>query len=371
MSATFHMPAPRPAAAAAQASAEVQSHVDWTDFGRILVVRPGNFGDALMLTPALRALRAAAPDSRIDLLTSPSGAAARELVAALDGVVVGTPSWYDRATGTAPVDIRRCAWQEQALIGSLAKRGYEAMIVFTSATQSPWAAAHAGLLAGIEVRAVHSAETGGLVASHSVRPPEGPVHQIDRALHLLHGLGVPVKGAAVRVDIPERARAAADIALGGSSTPFALLTPGCTRDDLRYSATGFATTAAMIADSGLPVLVTGSPRERDLVAEVVSRARHPGVRALEPVSVAVLAAVIARAEVLVGNDSGPMHLAEAVGTPVAIAYGGADRDEDTRPRLVRARLVRGTVSCLDIAPADLASAALAVLHRAPSLPLTN
>ncbi|MCP3797645.1 hypothetical protein NLX83_00085 [Allokutzneria sp. A3M-2-11 16] len=344
--------------------------MDWTDFGRILVVRPGNLGDALMLTPALRALRAAAPHSRLDLLTSPSGAAARELVATLDGVVVGTPSWYDRSA-TAAVDVRRCAWQEQALIGSLANRGYDAMIVFTSATQSPWAAAHAGLLAGIGVRAVHSAESGGVVASHCVRPPEGPVHQVDRALHLLHGLGVPAKGAVVHVDIPERSRAAADVALAGRTAPFALLTPGCTRDELRYSATGFATTAAMLADSGLPVLVTGSPRERDLIAEVVSRARHPGVRTLEPVSVAVLAAVIARAEVLVGNDSGPMHLAEAVGTPVAIAYGGADRADDTRPRLVRARLVRGTVSCLDIAPADLASAARALLHTTPSLPLTN
>ncbi|WP_086827342.1 glycosyltransferase family 9 protein [Allokutzneria sp. NRRL B-24872] len=361
MSATFQLPAPRPEVAPDHSIALLQSHVDWTELGRILVVRPGNLGDALMLSPALRALRAAAPHARIDLLTSPSGAAARELLGSLDGVVVGTPSWYDRAT-TNPVDVARSALQERALIGSLANRSYDAMIVFTSATQSPWAAAHAGLLAGIGVRAVHSTETGGVVASHCVRPPEGPAHQVDRALHLLHGLGVPARGATVRVDISEHAREAADLVLAGTPGPFALVTPGCTRDELRYSATGFATTAAMLADTGLPVLITGSAKERDLIAEVVSSARHPGVRALEPVSVAVLASVIARAEVLVGNDSGPMHLAEAVGTPVAIAYGGADRVDDTRPRLTRARLVRGTISCLDIAPADLATAALSLLR---------
>ncbi|MFB9903278.1 glycosyltransferase family 9 protein [Allokutzneria oryzae] len=366
MTVSLRVPSPRPSPALPLLSEPFPSHVDWTELSRILVVRPGNLGDALMLAPALRALRQAAPGSRVDLLTSPSGAAVRELLSVLDGVVVGTPSWYDRSTAPRE-DVRRSARQEQALIGTLTSRGYDAMIVFTSAAQSPWAAAHAGLLAGIGVRAVHSAETGGVVASHCVPPPEGPTHQVDRTLHLLHGLGVPAKGTVVRIDLPERARAAADVVLTGTTGAFSVLTPGCTRNELRYPAAGFAATAALLADAGLPVLVTGSPRECELIAEVVGRARHPGVRALEPVGVAVLAAVISRAEVLVGNDSGPMHLADAVGTPVAIAYGGTGRGDDTRPRSVRAQLVRGTSSCLDIAPADLAAAARSVLRPASLL----
>ncbi|MDT7579029.1 MAG: hypothetical protein QOK35_293, partial [Pseudonocardiales bacterium] len=67
--------------------------VDLAAARRILVVRPDNVGDVVLLTPALRALRARAPHTRIDLLASPAGAAVAPMIPELDGVLVASPSW--------------------------------------------------------------------------------------------------------------------------------------------------------------------------------------------------------------------------------------------------------------------------------------
>ena len=68
------------------------------------MVRPDNVGDVVLLTPALRALRAAAPRARLDLLASPAGAAVAAMVPELDGVLTASPSWQQlrRRTGRPP-----------------------------------------------------------------------------------------------------------------------------------------------------------------------------------------------------------------------------------------------------------------------------
>ena len=75
--------------------------VDLAAARRILVVRPDNIGDVVLLTPALRAVRAAAPQARIELLVSPAGAAVAGMIPELDGVLTVSPSWQQL---TAPSD---------------------------------------------------------------------------------------------------------------------------------------------------------------------------------------------------------------------------------------------------------------------------
>ena len=72
---------------------------------RILVVRPDNIGDVVLLTPALRALRAAAPQARIELLASPAGTAVAAMIPELDGVLTASPNWQQL---TAPANSREC-----------------------------------------------------------------------------------------------------------------------------------------------------------------------------------------------------------------------------------------------------------------------
>jgi ADP-heptose:LPS heptosyltransferase len=357
----------------AHPAADLAASPDWTVMDRILLVRPDNLGDVVMRTPALRALRAAAPQARLDMFVSPAGSALRPLLADLDGLVTVAPSWQQVATDATP---GRLAAAEFALVDLLAGRGYDAAVVFTSPTQSPWPAVHAAMLAGVRVRVAQSAEFGGAVASHWVTPPPEGTHQVDRCLHLLAAVGVTPLGRRPALHVPESGRGLADDALRGAGRSagdaFAVLAPGASCSSRRYPAAGFARVARQLAAAGLPVLVTGTANEADLVAGVVDGAGHRGVRTLPVLPVEGLAGVIEQAAVAVTNNSGGMHLADALGTPVVVAWAGTEPVGVMGPRAVPSVLLGRTVpcspcrqfrcpyahECLDFDPALLATAAL-------------
>ncbi|HEX2299750.1 MAG TPA: glycosyltransferase family 9 protein, partial [Pseudonocardiaceae bacterium] len=265
---------------------------DWAGMRRILTVRPDNLGDVILLTPALRALRRAAPQARLELLASPAGSALRPLLPDLDGLLTLSPSWQQVG---APASPDRLAASEEALVKMLAARGYDAVVAFTSATQSPWPPLHVALLAGVGVRVGQSTEFAGALATHWVTPPPERTHQVDRCLHLLAAVGVPAAGRNTELRVPDHGWEQARDVL--PDTPFALLAPGASSSARRYPAQRFAAAAAHLAAAGLPVLVTGTADEQPLVQQLVHDAGHPGVRALPVLDLAALAAVVAAAEV--------------------------------------------------------------------------
>jgi len=302
---------------------------------RLLVVRADNLGDVVMATPALHALRRWLPHARIELLASPAGAAAAPLLADVDAVLAVSASWQRLGGRADPL-------AEHGLVARLQRRRFDAMVVLTSPTQSPWPAAVLGLLAGIGVRAVQSAEFGGAVATHLVSPPPARTHQVDRDLHLVQALGCPRVDTRLRLAVPPAARARARALAPGS---YALVLPGASCSSRRYPPARFGAVAARIAAHGLPVLVAGAAGEQDRVADVVAAAAHPDVGALPPVPVPVFAALVERARVAVTNNSAGMHVADAVETPVAVAYGGSERLTDMPARHVRTALLRVPTTC--------------------------
>jgi ADP-heptose:LPS heptosyltransferase len=342
--------------------------VDLAAARRILAVRADNIGDVVLMTPALRAIRAAAPGAHLELLASPAGSAVAPMIAELDAVHAVSPAWQQLPGGVPDPDAPA---RERALLDRLTAGDFDVLLVFTSFSQSPWPVAQLGLLAGIGTRVVHSREFGGATATHWVTSPPDTLHQVDRTLHLLAGIGVPDQGHRTALRIPTGADAAGRALLDGIGR-FAVLAPGASCASRRYPARRFARVAAVLAGAGLPVRVAGPPAERELVAEVVDGARHRGVAALPPVPLPVFTAVVRRAAVAVTYNSGAMHLADAVGTPVAVAYAGTELQGDLRPRSVPAALLGEPVpcspcrlltcpfdhGCLDIPPAALAAAAL-------------
>jgi len=352
--------------------------VDVAAARRILVVRADNIGDVVTTTPALRALRAAAPDARIELLASPVGAAVAPMIPQLDGVVAVSASWQQLPG--AGRDPAADATAERELLERITAGQYDLLLVLTSFSQSPWPVAHLGLLAGIGTRAVHSREFGGAVATHWVTPPADTTHQVDRALHLLAAIGVPHRGRETSLRVPvDAARTAAELAPHG---PFAVLAPGASCAARRYPAERFGAAAGELARAGLPVLVAGSGAEAPLVERVVAEAAHPDVTPVPAVPLPVFTALLARGAVAITNNSGGMHLADAVRTPVAVTYAGTERPGDLRPRSTPAALLGREVpcapcrqlqcpfqhECLDVPAAELAAAALVLTTAVPPDP---
>ena len=336
---------------------------DWSAMARILVVRPDNVGDVIMTVPALRALRAAAPRARLDLLASPAGAAAATLIDEVGEVVVASVSWQ-RLPGSGDGD---GADPDGELVATLGAGGYDAAVVLTSFSQSPWPAAAICRRAGIGVRVGTSKEFGGDALTHWVPAPSDSGHQVDRALEVLTAVGVPSQGTDLAVRVPADADAQAP------AGRYVVLAPGASCPSRRWPAARFADVGRGLAERGWTVVVTGTAREAELVAE--ASAGVPGALPLVgTLDLGGLAALVAGADAVVVNNSGGAHLADAVGTPVVELFAGTEEVAQYAPRSVPAAVLTRAVSCapcrqlvcpfdqecLDIAPREVVAAVVQV-----------
>ena len=344
------------------------------DAARILLVRLGNIGDVVMLSPAVRALRRAAPRARLTLLASPAGATVAGLLSGLDEVLVHRALWQD-ARGDIAFDSKH----EQEWVRDLAVHGFDAVFIFTSFSQSPFPAAYACYLAGIPIRIGQSREFGGGVLTRWVRPLADSAHQVDRNLHLLKEAGIPVGGpqaSALRLAVPAGARARVEAKLRelGVRGDFVVIAPGATCAARRYPAWRYGVVAAGLEALDRQVVVVGGPKDQ-AIGEVVVAAARGTVSLCGQTDLAELAAVLQRARLLIANDSGPMHIADAVGCPMVVLYSGTELEEQWRPRTAPARILRRPTACspcyrfecpyglecLRIAPGEVVAQARALL----------
>lgn len=352
---------------------------------RVLVVRLDNIGDVIMLGPALRAIRANLPRAAITLMATPGGSQAAPLLPWVDDVMVHRVLWQD-ISGAWPLDPAR----ELGLVEEIRQRGFDAAIIFTSFTQSPHPPAYICYLAGIPLRIAQSKEFGGGVLTQWVRPLGDESHQVDRSLHLLRSAGFELAGTHLEVRVPEDAQARADELLAvagiGPGRPFIALAPGASAAARRYDPERFGSVAAALGGrphplTGEPLTVAllGSQREIDLIGGMAA-AQRPGVVSLAgQTSVPELAGVINRAALVLANNSGPLHLADALRRPMVIMYSGTEWETQWQPRVAPATLMRRPtpcspcfafqcpyrMECLDFTPEEVVQASMAMLEQQP------
>jgi lipopolysaccharide heptosyltransferase II len=347
---------------------------------RLLCVRLDTMGDVLMTGPAMRALRAAAPDRRLTLLTSEPGAALAALMPEVDETIVYEAPWMKRERG---VD----AASDERLIATLRERAFDAAVIFTVYTQSPLPAALVCHLAGVPLRAAHCRENPYALLTDWVpeREPDGPArHEVRRQLDLVAALGVPAPDAPLAIELPQEARASmrSKLSEAGVDThaPWAVVHPGATAPSRRYPPESWAAACRPLAEThGLTLVFTGSRGEADVVEQVRSLAGDPGPSLAGRLELAELAALLEAAPVLLAGNTGPVHLAAAVGTPVVDVY--ALTNPQHTPWMVPSRVLFNDVPCRwcyrsvcpeghhlclrGVAPQRLAHAALELLDGRP------
>ncbi len=327
----------------ATSGADVSS--SWRDVRRVLAVRLDNLGDIVMLGPALRAIRGSLPDAHLTLMASPGGSAAVPLLPWLDAVMVERVVWQD-ATARLGLDPER----ELALVRRIAEEQFDAALVFTSFSQSPWPPAYACYLAGVPLRAGQAGDFGGSLLTDVVAPLAQDSHQVDRNLHLVEALGFPLAGRDLEIEVPAEARDRAALMLEqvgvGLDEPFVALAPGASCPARRYPAERFSAVAASLADTGLAVVVLGGAAEAGLAAPILEANADRAVFSLVGrTGVPELAGVLGRAALVLANDSGSMHLADAQQRPMVILFSGTDLESQWRPRRSPARLLRRETTC--------------------------
>lgn len=348
---------------------------DWLQARNILAIRPDNIGDVVMLGPALRAVKETSPDARLTLLASPGGATAAPLLPWIDEVLTWRTIWQD--LGQLAFDPAR----ERELIDVLAERAFDAALIFTSFSQTPHVPGYVCYLAGIPLRAGEGKEFGGATLTTELRGAPDTLHQVERNLRLVEAVGFQARDRRLDVTVSPAARAAlprllreADI---DPAAPFVLFHPGASAQARRYPPARSAAVARLLTERGWPVLVTAVEREASIIAEM--RQHAPAAHYLIGGTTLVeYAALIDAAALVICGNTLPLHLADALLTPVLALYSGTDYEAQWQPRVTRSRLLRKPTPChpcylfhcpiellcLDIPPDEVVAEALALLDQA-------
>lgn len=345
----------------------------WRTAHNILAIRLDNIGDVVMVGPALRAVKETLPHARVTLLASSGGATAAPLLPWIDDVMVWRSVWQD--LGRLPFDPAR----EFELIGQLAARAFDAALIFTSFSQTPHVPGYVCYLAGIPLRAGESKEFGGTTLTTELKPAPDELHQVERNLRLVEALGFVIRERRLALTVPESARAAVThllVEVGiDPDTPFVLLHPGASAEARRYPPERMGAVADLLARRGRQVLVTGVSREASLVETVCAHAPDAR-RQIGGTMLPEFAALIEQAALVICGNTLPLHLADALRTPVLGLYSGTDYEEQWRPRVTSFRLLRRPtpcypcylfqcpigLACLDIAPETVVEAAEELLE---------
>jgi len=317
----------------------------WQQARRLLCVRLDSLGDVLMCTPAMRALRQAVPGRTLTLLGSPSGAAALPFIPELIDAIPWEAPWSNRAP------VRPAHADGLALVGALAARAFDAAVIFTTYTQSALPAALLCQLAGIPLRLAHCRENPyGLLTDWIPDPEPATIvrHEVQRQLALVQRVGC--RSAAPGLSfVPRPADVAATRARLGAAgidpdRPYLLLHPGASAASRRYPAGHWAQVLRLLAhDPQLPLVLTGNAAESELVDQIQFASAVPAISLAGRLTLGELGAALQRAAVVVTNNTGPAHVAAAVGTPVVDLY--ALTNPQHTPWHVRSRVLFHDVPC--------------------------
>ncbi len=314
----------------------------WREARRVLCVRLDAMGDVLMTTPAIAALRAAGP--HLTLLTSSAGAAVAELVPDVDEVIRYDAPWLK---ATPP---RESAAADSAMIRRLAAGRFDAAVIFTVYSQDPLPAALTCFLAGIPLRLAHCRANPYQLLSDWVPDPEPSAllrHEVRRQLDLVASAGFSVRDERLRLCVPAPARSRVQRLLDSADVPpqrWVLVHPGASAASRRYPPEHFAAAArALSLRTAHDIVFSGSDGEVALVEDIRRRMGGPSRSFAGALELAELAALIEAAPLLIGNNSGPAHIAAAVGTPVVDLY--ALTNPQHTPWLTPSRVLYQDVPC--------------------------
>ncbi len=284
-----------------------------------LVVRLDSDGDVLLAGPAVRAV--AASGDRVVLLVGPQGAAAARLLPGVDEVLVWSCPWI--VADAAPVDPADVA----QVVAAVRARQVDRALVLTSFHQSPLPTALVLRLAGVGWVGAVSEDYPGSLLDLRHRLPETGLHEAQRQLALAAAAGFALPPGddgdlAVRRPLP-------DVRALTGDAPYVVVHPGASVPARAPGPGWAAELVEALGEQGLRVLVTGGPGETALTAAVTGTSGAVDLGGAT--DLAQLAAVLDGAQAVVVGNTGPAHLAAAVGTPVVSLFAPVVPAERWRP----------------------------------------
>lgn len=306
----------------------------WSDVRRLLIVKPSSLGDVVHALPTLAALRRRFPSATFSWLVKREWAEVLEGNPDLDEVLA--------------VDLSAQGWP--AAIRAVREGRFDLVVDLQGLLRSAvlgWASGSA-----VRVGFANGREGSPWFYTHRVPVPDASLHAVDRYLLMARFLGAePEKPGPSAFCLPRdpaaEARVEALLAAAGvqAGTMLVALNPSARWMTKRWPAESFAAAGDWLQRrEGVRVVVVGSGKERSAGDEVIRCMQTAPLDLVGKTTMKELIALLRRLRVFITNDSGPMHLAAAVGTPVIAPFGPTDPAR-TGPYGAGHAVLRSGVAC--------------------------
>ncbi len=290
----------------------------------LLIVKLSAIGDVIHTLPALTTLRRNCPDATIHWLVEAAGAELLENHPALNRtLLLPRKEWQRLATERRWAALIK---HTTRFLRSFRSHSYDLAIDFQGLAKSGvWMAlARARRKAGFH-RGLQRNEGAWLALNHRIPPVSLEMHALERGLHLVHALGFAPQPLAYDLAIDPAIALEATQLLRSSGIdpdrPFIAInavTRWATKD---WEPARFGRTANLLLQAGTPIVFTGAPADRQAIDAIAQHLPTPPPRLDGRTRLKGLAEICRRARVVLTTDTGPMHLAAAMGTPVVALFG--------------------------------------------------
>ena len=282
------------------------------DFKNILVVRTDRIGDVVLTTPALKSLRQAYPKAKISILVSP---AARDLV-------MGNPCLDEVLVDDRPVK-NKSIWGFLKLLYSLKKRKFDLAVIFHTKKRTNLAC----FLAGIPYRMGYKNDKFGFLLTHPIEDTRhlGQKHETEYCLDVLKHLGVEPGSLELFIPLQKKAEDWAeqfleDYKVFGNDRLIAIHL-GASDPSKEWPGHRFAELINILhSRDKVKVVLIGEEKVQTILDRITVYLDQPIFNAIGKTSVGQLASLLKRCQLLISNDSGPVHIASGVGCPVVSIF---------------------------------------------------
>jgi lipopolysaccharide heptosyltransferase II len=292
---------------------------DWSGVKNILCIRPDNMGDLVMSGPALRALKQGL-NARITVLTSSMATAVAAFMPEIDDVITFDLPWAKSNNTIGPDALAD-------LIVLLRDRHFDAAVIFTVFSQNPLPSAMIAYQAGIPKVLTYCRENPyGLITDWVVdeEPFAFILHQVERDLKLVSEV-CPImsdKHLNLKIDETEWPYVATQLTNIGLDVdkPWFILHPGVSEVKRQLPEKIWIETAVKLVKSGYQIVLTGAVGEKELTSRLQKTIGSGTFDAGGLFPINQLITLISRTPLLLSVNTGTVHLAAAVGTPVVVLY---------------------------------------------------
>ncbi|MFT5169912.1 MAG: lipopolysaccharide heptosyltransferase II [Candidatus Omnitrophota bacterium] len=277
-------------------------------YKNILVIRTDRIGDVILTTPALKALRIAFPGAKITVMVAPLTEALIEDNPYIDDIIVDDRRGeYEGMFGTL------------SLIGLLRLKKFDLAINYHTKRRTNFLA----FMAGIKHRLGYKNNKFGYLLNKSVKDTRhlGERHEVDCCLDLLEAIDVRSQGKELFITVRDAAEEWVGQFLSQNnidrSLPFVLVHPGASDPNKMWPAKQFGLLIDRLNDEyNAQIILVGAPNIREVSRKIKAFAMHDPIDLTGVTALPQLVSLIKHADLLISNDSGPVHVAAALNKPV-------------------------------------------------------